>query len=85
MEIEFDQAKDAANVSKHGVSLAQAVDLVILASEPDERFAYGEARYRAFGLLDGRPYCLAFTLRNGKIRALSLRRMHRKEYLRHVP
>ena len=53
MEIEFDPAKDAANIAKHGVSLGQAVDLVIVKAEPDLRFDYREFRYRAFGLLGG--------------------------------
>ncbi|MEI9964845.1 MAG: BrnT family toxin [Caulobacteraceae bacterium] len=51
----------------------------------DVRTDYGEDRYRAFGLLDGEPHCLVFTYRRGEIRAISLRRAHRKEYRRHVP
>jgi uncharacterized DUF497 family protein len=85
MEFAFDPAKDAANVAKHGVSLARASDLDVVGFEEDRRFAYGEARYRAFGLLDGVAYCLVFTLRGSTVRAVSLRRAHWKEYRHYAP
>ena len=50
----------------------------------DDRNAYGETRYRAWGLLDGHYHCLAFTHRNGRVRAISLRRAHKKEIDRYV-
>jgi uncharacterized DUF497 family protein len=79
MDIEFDPAKDAANIEKHGISLERAADLdmetaVIVA---DDRFA--EPRFRAYGLIDGLAYCLAFTLREAVLRVISLRRAHKKE------
>lgn len=84
MDIEFDPAKDAANLAKHGVSLASAADLMVLAVVKDDRFV-GEQRYRMYGLLDGVPHCLAAVLRNGIVRAISFRRAHAKEFKRHVP
>jgi len=83
MDIEFDPAKDAANIAKHGVSLASAADLEILSIVADDRFA-GEQRYRIYGSLAGVPHCLAAVLRNGVVRAISFRRAHEKEYRRHV-
>lgn len=50
----------------------------------DERTAYGEERYRAWGLIDGEQHALAFTFRDGKVRAISLRRAHTKEFKRYV-
>ena len=47
MPIEFDTEKDRANIAKHGISLARAADLEVLAFIEDERRDYGEARYRA--------------------------------------
>ena len=79
-EIEFDTAKDAANIAKHGVSLARAGELDICFVEEDRRHTYGEARYRAFGLLDGFPHSLAFTMRGSVLRAISLRRAHKEEF-----
>lgn len=84
MEIEFDSGKDAANIAKHGVSLARAVDLTNIVVVRDDRFA-GEQRYRMYGLIDGARHCLAAVRRDGVVRAISLRRAHLKEYSRHAP
>ena len=85
MAIVFDPAKDELNLLKHGVSLARAVDFEAVVFVPDRRRDYGEARLRAFGLLDGGPCCMVFTMRGGDFRVFSLRRAHWKEYRRHVP
>jgi hypothetical protein len=79
---EFDPEKDRLNIAKHGISLAQASDLEHITSVPDPRFE--EARFRAYGLIDGEYYCLVYTLRSGRLRAISLRRAHKKEINRHV-
>jgi uncharacterized DUF497 family protein len=84
MDIEFDPAKDQSNIAKHGISLARAAELEIITYVQDERTAYGEVRYRAWGLLDGKFYYLAFTSRDGRMRAISFRRAHRKEIKRYV-
>jgi uncharacterized DUF497 family protein len=82
MQIEFDPEKDAANIAKHGVSLARVVDLEILAYVEDRRFA--EPRFGLNGEIDGEAYCLAGTDRGGIIRVIGLRRAHAKEMRRHV-
>lgn len=82
--IDFDDVKDLANLAKHGVSLARAAELEIEASIRDTRRDYGEPRFLAFGRIDGQPYSLAYTVRDGRVRAISLRRAHQKEYLRYV-
>jgi uncharacterized DUF497 family protein len=84
VEIEFDPAKDEANIAKHGVSLAAAKDFEMHMVVPDARRTYGEDRFNAFGVLNGQTYCLTFTRRDGWFRAISLRRAHAKEYRRHV-
>ncbi|MFN3503389.1 MAG: BrnT family toxin [Allorhizobium sp.] len=84
MIVEYDQVKEEANRQKHGISLERAGELDILALLQDDRNAYGEIRYRAWGLIDGQPHCLAFTYRDGHVRAISLRRAHRKEFERYV-
>lgn len=85
MDIEFDPAKDEINIAKHGVSLARAVDMEILSYVEDDRSEYGEIRYRAWGLIDGKAHCLAFTHRDNRVRAISLRRAHKKEMDRYAP
>ncbi|WP_370870862.1 BrnT family toxin [Bradyrhizobium sp.] len=51
----------------------------------DDRFDYGEPRFRAYGLLDGQPHCLVSTMRGDAHRPISLRRAHAKELKRYVP
>jgi uncharacterized DUF497 family protein len=75
VSIEFDPAKDEANIKRHGISLGRAADLEAATVEPDTRNDYGEPRFRAWGRIDGKAWCLAFTLRGGRIRAISLRRV----------
>jgi uncharacterized protein len=82
MEIEFDPAKDAANIAKHGISLARAVELEIQLFI-DDSARFDEPRYRLYGLIDGKAYCLAAIDRGSKVRAISLRRVHAKEMRRH--
>jgi len=50
----------------------------------DDRYDYGEIRYRAYGYIDGAAYCLTFTSRNELVRPISLRRAHAKEMRRYV-
>lgn len=84
MEIEFDPAKDAVNRAKHGISLEAASEFEIDVVVRDRRRDYNEERFNAFGILAGHPYCLTFTVRDGRVRAISLRRARAKEYRRHV-
>lgn len=72
MALEFDPAKDIANLAQHGLSLARAGDIEIVARLADDRF--DEHRFRAYGFIDGRPCCLVYTIRGSNIRAISLRR-----------
>jgi uncharacterized DUF497 family protein len=85
VDVEFDPAKDAANVAKHGLSLAQAADFDFGAAviQTDDRRDYGEVRYRAFARRDGQGYCLVFTLAGERLRPISLRRAHEKEMRRY--
>lgn len=81
LEIEFDPEKDAANLAKHGISLARVVDLSEAIVVPDERFE--ELRFRIYGLIDDAWFCAAVTPRDGCLRIISLRRAHLKEIRRH--
>jgi uncharacterized DUF497 family protein len=84
MGIEFDPAKNADNIAKHGLSLA---DFTGFDAEPviivDDRVDYGETRYRAFGRIDGGGHAIVFTLRGETMRLISFRRAHEKEMRRH--
>ena len=84
MEIEFDPDKEATNLAKHRISLGRASEMDALITEVDDRFDYGEVRLRTWGFIDGLPYCLAYTFRDQRVRAISLRRVHKKELRRYV-
>ncbi|QUS40166.1 BrnT family toxin [Tardiphaga alba] len=81
---DFDPTKEAKNLEKHHISLERWGELSVLAIMRDDRFDYGEPRYRAYGLIDGQSYCLVFTMRDGAKRPISLRRAHAKEMKRYV-
>jgi len=80
MKIVFDPAKDAVNRVKHGLSLADFAgfdDVPI--SRLDDRYDYGETRFRSLGMIDGRPHVIVFTLTGDAMRLISFRRAHAKE------
>ena len=82
MNIEFDPDKDAINLVKHGVSLGLVAKLDVLAHVVDHRYA--EPRFRLYGLIDGLAYCAAGTDRDGVVRVINLRRVHKKELRKYV-
>jgi uncharacterized DUF497 family protein len=75
MQIEFDPAKDASNLEKHGLSLALAAELDWDASLVwvDERYEYGELRMIALAPDTGILYYVAFVDRGEMRRIISLR------------
>ena len=81
MQIEFDQAKDVANQTKHGVSLALADELNWEAALVwvDDRFEYGELRMIALAPKTGILYYVAFVERGKLRRIISLRQANRRE------
>ena len=64
------------------MSLAEAAQLADVVIVPDDRFA--EERFRLYGLIDGVPDCAAVVFRGDRVRIISLRRAHAKEFRRHV-
>ena len=49
----------------------------------DDRHAYGESRFRAYGVVEGRLHMLAFTMRGGIVRAISFRKANSTEVNRY--
>lgn len=86
MLIEFDPAKDAANLARHGVSLAMAAELDWDAALVwiDERFEYDEVRMIALAPKTETLYYVAFTVRGEQRRIISLRRATRREVKHYV-
>jgi len=85
VHIEFDPTKDAANVAKHGVSLAVATEIEWDAAWVlgDLRQEYGEARFVALAPLGERLFVVVFTVRGEALRIISLRRANAREVRRY--
>jgi len=85
MRITFDSQKDAANVAKHGVSLALAafLDWDAAIVWEDRRRDYGEVRYAALALFEQRVYHVAYAERGEDRRIISLRKANRREAYRY--
>ncbi len=85
MKIEFDPAKDAANIAKHGLSLAEASTMDLTTAAVVGMVAMPMARIATwrFNRIEGQPHCLVFTLRDDVVRVISFRRAHEKEISRY--
>jgi len=51
--------------------------------EHDQRWEYGEERFRALGLMDEKVFVVVFTRRSGAIRIISARRANSREVKRY--
>ena len=86
MQVQYDPAKAAANVQKHGVSFADAEGvlrdpLALTIEDPD---AQGEQRYVAIGLgSGGELLVVAYAECEGEYRLISARRATRRERKRY--
>ena len=84
MAISFDPAKDAANMAKHGLSLADFTGFDAEATVvEDTRFDYGERRFVAFGRINSLPHAVVYTRRGDAMRVIGFRRAHEKEMRRY--
>ena len=81
MGILYDPAKDAANLAKHGVSLALAIELEwdTAVVWPDARRDYGEPRQCAIAYIGLRLFFVAFVDRADGRRIISLRKANPRE------
>jgi len=73
MTFEWDDAKDAANLAKHGISFQVAQEAFFDAHRiisRDTAHSTGETRYYCFGKVGGRIATVRFTLRNRRIRII---------------
>lgn len=85
MKIDFDPAKNEANIRERGLSFERAADFDFETAifETDDRRDYGETRYRAFGFLDGRLHALVFVETGEGIRVISFRKANSREVKRY--
>ena len=85
MKIEFDPRKDAANLKKHGLSLALARSLAWdeAYAWPDDRFDYEEWRMSALVPLENSLYYVAYVDSGETVRVISLRPADNREKKRY--
>jgi uncharacterized protein len=89
LKFEWDEHKRERNIEKHGVDFIRA-QIVFLDKNRIERLDlrknYGEARFQSVGLAQGSIFFVVYTLREGVIRIISVRRAkhhEQKAYLYH--
>jgi uncharacterized protein len=85
MDFEWDEVKNRSNLAKHGISFEEAARVFAgpRFSEVDDRHAYGETRFRAYGMVEGRLLCVVHTMRGERVRIISARRANRAERRTH--
>ena len=87
MQFEWDNAKAAANLRKHGVSFemaARAFEDELSATFPDPDHSQGEIRLVTYGLgIDGKLLVVSHTERGRTIRIISARTATAKERKRY--
>jgi uncharacterized protein len=82
VKIEWDEAKNRANIRKHGLDFRDAEEIFrsTLLAEPDMREDYGEKRWRGLGLIGGRTVQVVFSEHELEtIRIISLRKATKRE------
>ena len=81
LEFEWDEAKNLANIGKHGISFATARRIFErpVLTRRDRRREYGEDRYVSIGTVEEGLIVVAHTRRKGRTRLTSARPASRKE------
>jgi hypothetical protein len=75
-DFEWDEAKAAANLAKHGVSFEQARGVFgdpFAIDFADDRHHYGEERVVILGMVDNRLLVVVHTMRGDVVRIISAR------------
>ena len=85
MDFAWDEAKEAANLAKHGLSLglAREIDISQVAVVEDRRRDYGERRLIVYANLLSRVHVVILSPRGGGMRVISLRKANRRETRRY--
>ena len=81
--LEWDEEKRLRNITERGIDFEDVTDVF---ADPDmrlyldERRDYGEERFNAYGLSKNRHLRVCFTVREGKIRIITVFKVHQKEW-----
>jgi len=82
VQFEWDRAKSERCLRERGFAFADMLPAFVDPDhnvELDERFDYGEARFRLFGRVNGRLYVIVFTYRGEACRIISARKANARE------
>lgn len=82
MEFEWDEYKSDACFTERGFDFAYVLRAFLDENRlihKDARWDYGEDRYQLLGLIEGRVFFVAYTLRGQSIRVISARKANRRE------
>jgi uncharacterized DUF497 family protein len=86
MEFEWDQAKSERNRRERGFAFADIISAFTDPHrhiEPDDRFDYGEPRFRLYGRVAGRLFVITYTDRAETRRIISARKANDRERKRY--
>ena len=85
MELEWDEKKRTSNVEKHGFDFLDTWKMLEgdHIKEVAKQGEGGEERFLATGLIDGIYATVVYTMRNGVIRVISLRKARENEQRKH--
>lgn len=80
-EVEYDPQKNERNIQERGISFEQVrrFEWSSALMKKDDRANYGEDRYQALGLVEGRLHMLVFTPRGSAVRVISFRKANKRE------
>ena len=82
MDFEWDDAKSQDCFENRGFDFAYAVGAFLDPNrivEQDQRWDYGEDRYRLLGVIGDRVFVLIYTPRGSAVRIISARKANKKE------
>ncbi len=81
MQVEWDEAKCAENLHKHGIDFVgvEALFEGFTATIEDDRLDYGEQRFVTFGIMEGRVVAVVHTEQSDTIRIISIRKATKRE------
>jgi len=82
----FDPGKNRTNRKKHGLDLSfgeQVLRDPALLEAADESMDYGEERFNALGMVNGKVYAVTYAERADGIRLISVREADKREAARY--
>lgn len=86
MKFEWDEAKNVANLQKHGIDFADVVEIFdgVMLVQRDEREDYGEGRWIGIGSVQSSLLVVIYTERHGDtLRLISARKATKYEVRRY--